>query len=332
MKTKIPIVDVRSPSEYSKGHIPGSVSIPLFNDDERAKVGTAYNHQGQKEAIKLGLDLVGPKMRGFVEAAEELKSKQLGLYCWRGGMRSESMGWLLSQYGFSVSVLDGGYKSYRREVRDFFTQELSLVVVTGYTGSGKTEVLHALREQGEQIVDLEGLALHQGSSFGNQMSRSQPTSEQFQNNVLWEFKKLNPQKRIWIEDESICIGQVTLPESLFELMNRSPHLLMEVEKSERVKKLVRSYGSLDSKKLIAATKEISKKLGLKETGSAIHRIESGNLDDAADVILTYYDRQYRKSIGKKSDLIRYVKEVKINEPIKIAESIIKEYEYQVNRA
>lgn len=298
-----PIIDVRSPGEYDKGHIPGAISIPLFTNEERAAVGTLYKQRGQHVAIKEGLKIVGPKMVSFIEQAEATGHNHLRVHCWRGGMRSESMAWLFERYGFSTSLLVGGYKAYRNSVLGYFDQPLKLIVLTGYTGCQKTELLHEMSRLGAQVIDLEGLANHQGSSFGNAKTDGQPSSEQFQNNLHAYCQSLDPSQPIWIEDESICIGNVSLPESLFRQMSLAPHIRITAATEQRLQFLVKDYGDIDPQKLKASTKAISKRLGTENTEEALSAIDNGNLYQAASLILGYYDRQYEKSISKKSKQI-----------------------------
>jgi tRNA 2-selenouridine synthase len=303
-QTLVPVLDVRSPGEFRLGHIPGSTSLPLFSDRERAIIGTTYKQVGKKEAIKEGLDIVGPKMRSYVEQAEALGSDALALYCWRGGMRSESMAWLLERYGFKTIVLDGGYKAFRRAVNQFFMRPMNLTVLTGYTGSQKTRFLGMLREEGAQVIDLEGWAQHQGSIFGNEKSDSQPSTEHFQNLLFSAFKELDVERTIWVEDESFSIGRVNLPEGLFQQMKRSPHVFLEIDKTDRIEFLVEDYGALETKSLVEATRQIAKRLGYDHAREAVDLIERGKLAEAAAIILTYYDSRYKKNIERKGDLIK----------------------------
>ncbi|MCP4458838.1 MAG: tRNA 2-selenouridine(34) synthase MnmH [Cytophagales bacterium] len=323
LDASIAILDVRSPSEYAVGHIPSAISFPLFTDEERAVVGTIYKQKSKKEAVKKGLEIVGPKMVEFVELAEHLNSSKLALYCWRGGMRSESMAWLLGQYGFETIILEGGYKAYRNKLHGFFDQKLPLRVVTGYTGSKKTEFLLNLKAKDEQVVDLEGLAQHQGSSFGNQKSINQPETEHFQNLVYQEFMTLDLNKTIWIEDESMHIGKVCLPENLYKQKNESPHVFIEIEKSQRVNFLIEDYGALSTEQLSDATQAISKKLGHDNASKAIDAIGAGDLKTAVEIILTYYDRQYHKSISRKRHLIEGHYKIDINKLYNLADELIK---------
>jgi len=296
----VPIIDVRSPEEFDKGHIPGATSIPLFTNEERAIVGTLYKEQGQKIAIKKGLSIVGHKMVDFIEQAEAIDASKLHVHCWRGGMRSESMAWLFERYGLNASILTDGYKAYRKTVLSFFEQPLNLRVLTGYTGCQKTELLTIMSSQGAQVIDLEGLANHQGSSFGNAKTDGQPTSEQFQNNLHAFCQTLDLSKPIWIEDESICIGHVSLPEALFKQMSLSPHILITADTDQRLQFLVKDYGDVDPEKLKASTMAITKRLGKENTIVILAAIDQGDLYKAASLILGYYDLQYEKSISKKT--------------------------------
>lgn len=308
-----PIIDVRSPGEFAKGHIIGATSIPLFSDEERAEVGTIYKQKSKQIAVKKGLEIVGPKMVQFIEEIEALNAPKLRVYCWRGGMRSESMAWLFEKYGIETTILSGGYKAYRNEVINYFDRKLPLKVLSGYTGSKKTALLELIQIQGGQVVDLEGLANHQGSSFGNQKSTGQPSTEQFQNLLFEEFSKMTLDRPIWIEDECMNIGKVRLVESLYTQKNASPHYFLEIDRSERLDFLIEDYGDLTSDQLTQATNGIAKKLGRELAAQAIEFIVNGDLRNAAKIILTYYDKQYNKSISKKSDLVQGHYKISINE-------------------
>lgn len=298
---KRPLLDTRSPAEFASGHIPGAVSFPLFDDDERASVGTTYKQQGDKNAIKAGLDFIGPKMRVFLEKAEELGSNRLTLHCWRGGMRSQSLAWLLDLYGFEVEVLEGGYKSYRNALMDFFSTPLPLRVLSGPTGSMKTFILQEMQQQGAQVVDLEKLARHMGSSFGNAMCSGQPSTEQFQNDVFEAFLKLDTNRPIWLEDESFSIGKVKFPEPLFAQKQQAPVLHISLPRQRRIQVLVEQYGQLEHGKLVEATEGIARRLGGANTSQAITLIRNGRLSEAVDIILGYYDAAYERSRLKKAE-------------------------------
>src|SRR5674476_280012 len=177
-----PIADVRSPSEFKSGHMPGAVNIPLFDDGERAAVGTKFKKEGRLPAILEGLKYTGPEMSSKLENALKIaKNGKLLVHCWRGGMRSEAMAWLFSLGDIKAEVLDGGYKSYRHHILESLSGKRNMIVLGGMTGSSKTHILKYLKTTGQQIVDLEGLANHKGSAFGALGQPAQPSTEQFAN-------------------------------------------------------------------------------------------------------------------------------------------------------
>ena len=299
----LPCLDVRSPLEYANGHIPNAVSFPLFSDNERAQVGTQYKLRGHRTAVKLGLSIVGCRLTQMIEKVEALNSDRFKIYCMRGGMRSASISWLLHQVDFKVIQLNLGYKNYRAFIMDQFAKPYKMRILAGMTGTGKTEVLNEMSRIGAQVLDLEGLANHPGSSFGNQLENKQPTTEMFQNNIHHQLDKFDLNKPIWVEDESICIGSVHLPYPLFQQMRDGTKINIEIPKKKRLKRLVKHYGHLPPEKLIKATLAIGKKLGKQSTDKAVAYIRSEELLKAAEIILTYYDRNYIKGSSKSSSKI-----------------------------
>lgn len=297
-----PILDVRSPGEFEKGHIPGAVNFPLFDDEERAMVGTLYKQSGQEDAIMRGLDIIGPKMSHFVRAARKLSpSRRVRVHCWRGGMRSGSLAWLLQTAGFKVSVLEGGYKAYRSHIRSELGKPINLIVLGGKTGSGKTDILHALTELGEQVIDLEGLAHHKGSSFGALGQLPQPSTEQFENDVYTAFSKLDTQQRIWIEDESHSIGRVYLPGPLEAQMRVAPTIALAVPIQFRINRLVREYATFPQTDLIESLTRIQKRLGNQQLQQAIIALEQNDYATTAEIALAYYDKAYAFGLTKKPE-------------------------------
>ena len=292
----VPILDIRSPKEYAKGHIPGSLSLPLFTDEERAVVGTLYNHGGRQAAILKGFDITGPKWSGYISRALELAPDQkVIVHCWRGGMRSEVMAWALNLYGFDVYILKGGYKSFRRWVHHLFNRQFPLVVLAGKTGSNKTGTLQQMQKEGEQILDLEALACHQGSAYGSMGRLVQPSQEQFENNLAWALNELDHAKRIWIEDESITIGRCAVPGPLWQQLCGAPAIELEVPIEQRIEILNGQYGILDSDFLQEATLKIKKRLGPDQTSAAIEDIRRGDMRSFIRRVLVYYDKAYAKS-------------------------------------
>lgn len=287
-----PLLDVRSPGEYAHAHIPGALSLPLFSDDERAKVGTLYKNQGKVASVQKGLEFVGPKLKGFTKFALKLGSEELLMHCWRGGMRSSSMAWLLESVGLRVYLLDGGYKAYRKMVLESFESPLKIILMGGYTGSGKTELLLKLSEAGEQILDLEGLANHKGSAFGALGQPDQPSTEQFENLLFREISKLDLTRRVWVEDESRNVGKVFLPQPFWERMRQSSLIRIDTPYEIRLERLMRDYACFDTEGLTASIRKIEKRLGFDKCKRALDACLSEDRELAARICLDYYDAAY----------------------------------------
>lgn len=321
MAKQYPVFDVRSEGEYQHACFPIAHSLPLFTNEERKVVGTAYKQESKEKAIKLGLEYFGPKMVKMVEEVERVvdsgqlivdrkkngkkenitaegSDKTVLVYCWRGGMRSAGVAWLLDLYGFKVYTLVGGYKSYRNWVLKQFEKEYPFKIIGGYTGSGKTEVLHALAQQGETIIDLEGLACHKGSAFGNLGQPQQPKQEMFENllaNALAVASENN--STIWLEDESQRIGEVNIPISIFKYMRTCRVYFLDIPFEERLNYIVKGYGCFDKEKLVNATERIKKRLGGLETQNAVSYLMEDDFHSAFRILLHYYDRLYTKSMN-----------------------------------
>jgi len=300
LDSSIPVADVRTPAEFAQGHICGAHNIPLFSNEERVQVGTTYKQVGREQAILLGFDLTGSKWSGFIKQALEISpDKKIALHCWRGGMRSGAMAWCLDLYGFEVYLLTGGYKQYRRKALDTFAQKFRIRILGGLTGSGKTKVLHELKALGEQVIDLEGLAQHQGSAFGSMNTMEQPTQEQFENNLADELRQLDHDRPVWIEDESISIGKRFIPNPLFHQMRDAPVTVLKISPESRVDFLVKEYGGLDKDFLKDSTQKIWKRLGPEQTKNAITAIEEDRMADFIRTVLVYYDKTYRNGLTKR---------------------------------
>ena len=297
------LLDVRSPGEFKQAHIPGAISFPLFTDDERKIVGTAYKQESKQIAVKIGLKYFGKKMVKMVEDAEEItKDKNIVLlHCWRGGMRSAGVAWLLDLYGFKVFTLVGGYKAYRNWVLKQFEKEYPINILGGFTGSGKTEVLHELAKTGQQIIDLEGLASHKGSSFGAIGQPPQPTQEQFENLLAKELStvKYDTGSILYLEDESQRIGEVNIPSVLFKQMREKKVLFLNIPFEERLNFIVANYGKFKKEELVNAVIRIKKKLGGLETKTAINALVEDDVKNCFVVLLQYYDKLYQKGLLKR---------------------------------
>lgn len=307
-----PVLDVRSPGEYQHAHIPGAYSFPLFTDEERKVVGTAYKQQGRQAAIRHGLAFFGVKMLPMVEDAltiarqfysDEISNEEqiILVHCWRGGMRSAAVAWLLDLYGFKVYTLTGGYKAYRNWVLKQLDINYDLQVIGGYTGSNKTGLLQLLADKGEAVIDLEKLASHKGSAFGALGMQEQPAQEMFENMLATElYKVAGRQKKFWIEDESRRIGKLMIPAMLFEQMRKNTIIFLSVPFEERLKLITDQYGNFDKQLLTEAIERIQKRLGGLEAKNAIALLEEGNVMECFRILLAYYDKCYLKGLESRS--------------------------------
>ena len=306
-----PVIDVRSESEFKHAHIPGAYNLSLFNDEERKVVGTIYKQQSREQAIKKGLEYFGPKMKEMILFAERINrslendNRTFIVHCWRGGMRSAAIAWLLDMYGFKIYTLVGGYKAFRNWVLIQFNKPREINIVGGYTGSGKTIILQELEKKGEAIIDLEGIAGHRGSAFGRIGLPEQTSVEMFENKLALELSKLEikyPDKRIWIEDESQRIGAVSIPHTLWEKMRKSLVYFIDIPFEKRLAYIVETYGILDQKELTAATIRIQKRLGGLETKTAIEYLDENDIKSCFNILLKYYDKLYQKSLKSRAHI------------------------------
>lgn len=290
---EIPVADVRTPAEFEQGHIPLAHNLPIFTNEERVQVGTTYKQIGREEAILLGFEFTGPKWGTFIKQALVFApEKKIALHCWRGGMRSGAMAWALTLYGFEVYLLNGGYKSYRRWAIEQFSQAFNLLILGGMTGSGKTQILHAIKNSGEQMIDLEDLAQHQGSSYGSMGTLIQPSQEQFENNLAYQLSKIDINKPLWLEDESRTVGKCSIPNPLWDQMRNAPVIKLNIPIEERIRFLTQEYGKLNPNFLIECTQRIGKRLGPEQTRDAVLAIKENRMSDFIRLVLVYYDKTY----------------------------------------
>jgi len=240
------VIDTRSPAEYAEDHIPGAVSAPVLDDDERAQVGTLYKQVSQFDAKKLGAALLAKNVAQHVETLFNDKPQTWRplVYCWRGGKRSGAMAHILREIGWDVQTLPGGYKAYRRWVvqeLEQAPQRFDFRVIHGPTGSGKSRLLSALAQSGAQVLDLEGLAAHCGSVLGNLPGQPQPSQKMFESRLLAALRRLDPARAVFVEGESRKIGQLHVPEALIERMRAAACVRLDTSLDTRVTLLLDEY-------------------------------------------------------------------------------------------
>lgn len=330
----LPVIDVRSPGEYNHAHLPCAFNVPIFTDEQRAVIGTAYKKEGRHIAVDHGLEFFSERMKIIPGKIEDIigekkidkisssfisgdKKKDILVYCWRGGMRSAAIAWLMSLYGNKIYLLNGGYKSFRKWVLSQFEKKYSLKVLGGYTGSGKTEILKKLKKNGKVTIDLEDLANHKGSAFGGLGEDAQPSSEMFENLLAVELYKANAatqnNQEIWIEDESAHIGRVGIPRQFWNQMRESPLYFIDIDFEERVNYIVKNYGKFDKQELTNCILKIQKRLGGLNTKNSIQFLSENSVKEAFSILVKYYDKMYEESLNRRDSVQNLVKRINYTE-------------------
>lgn len=300
------IIDARSESEYAHDHIPGALNWPVLNDAERRGVGTLYKQTSPFDAQKLGASLVAANIGRHLQAhvLSLPKSWSPLVYCWRGGKRSQSLAHVLSQIGFSVRLLEGGYQAYRRALlADLPTRasQLRYIVITGATGCGKTRLLHALAQAGEQVLDLEHWAQHRSSILGALPHQPQPSQKHF-DSLLWQqLQSYDPGRPVFVEAESKKVGNLTVPDALIEAMRLSPCMELKLPLAARVDLLMEDYRHwVDDQQ--AFSQRLTALLDLRGKESVTRwqaAISAGKLAEVVqDLLESHYDPLYLRSIDK----------------------------------
>lgn len=303
------IIDVRSESEFAEDHMPGAINLPVLNDAERAKVGTLYKQVCPFEARKVGASLVAQNIAQNLDRHFVAKDKNYHplVYCWRGGQRSNSMALVLSQIGWSVTVLEGGYKTYRTYVRDQLEQlpeQFTYQVLCGLTGSGKTHILRKLAAQGVQVLDLEGLAKHRGSLLGQEWEGKpspQPSQKQFESLLLQQLQCFDTGEPVWVEAESNKIGQIYLPSSLWQQMKQASCVEVQLPQATRIEWLLQEYPHLVTHPDLLKRKleRLKSRYGWEKINEWYRLINAGQWHTLVGDLLTYhYDPTYTQSMGQ----------------------------------
>ena len=314
-KSKGLLIDVRSPEEYYKGHMPNSISIPIFNNEERSIIGKKYKYSGRENAVREGFKIIENKIdkiiNTFILIKKEFQISTIDktsnhtcikIYCARGGMRSQSMLWLLEKFHYPCITLNGGYKTYRNWVLNIFKDRQKIIVIGGKTGTRKTKILEKLKALGYQILDFENLANHRGSSFGGLGMKEQPTNEQYENLIAEDLNKFNKKKIIFVEAESANIGKNRIPHELYKQTKNSKRIEIIRNEKIRIKELINTYSKYKKNDLKESVLKITKRLGPQRTKSAINSIDNEDWENVCKSVLDYYDRCYEHELKDKKDV------------------------------
>lgn len=298
------VIDVRSPCEYAEDHIPVAVNLPVLSDAERAAVGTIFRQQGGFPARKVGAADVSVNIARHLREhfAEKWKDYRPLVYCWRGGQRSASLATVLAQVGWRVMVLRGGYKTYRAHVireMEALPPLLTIRVVAGPTGAGKTRLLHALAARGAQVLDLESLAGHRGSLLG--AIGTQPTQKTFESRLLSTLNRLDLAEPVWVEAESNRVGNILLPTALWARMRAAEVVEVSVPVEERVRQLVEEYAPIQANResLKGTLRQLTSRHGARQIEAWCRDVDAGAWESLVTSLLaTHYDPAYATSARK----------------------------------
>lgn len=297
------VIDVRSPGEYQAYHIVDAINLPLFDNEERADIGTTYKRKSTEEAKKLGVNYISKKLPTIIEAIMDYSNEydRVILYCERGGMRSESIVSLLNVLGLdNVYKLDGGIKGHRQYVLDQMpkvVEDKIFVTLHGYTGVGKTKILVGLDNL--TVLDYEGMAQHAGSAFGEIMyPGNAPTQKQFEE-MIFDILKHTEEKYIFIEAESKRVGYVTIPDIYLDKLSEGKHILIETNTEKRISNLLEDYDQINDESLIFSINNLRKRISNKQTDILIQMVHDDNYHDLVEyLLLDYYDPLYQYSMDK----------------------------------
>jgi tRNA 2-selenouridine synthase len=331
---KFQFIDVRSPGEYEESHIPGAVNIPLFTDEERAEIGTIYKQQGQEDAKWRAMEVVSPKIPQLMSGIREvIKSGKIpAIYCWRGGMRSKAVTTFANLTGMPSVRIIGGFRAYRQYILDQLRPSLmpdKTVVLHGLTGVGKTKILQMLSERGHPTLDLEALACHRGSVFG-QIGLFNPNNQKMFDALLYHrLKELVNKPYVILEAESKRIGKVVLPDFIIEAKQQGLHLMLVAPIEVRVKRIYEEYVQPFKHepwfhiRVLEAFSPIKKRIATDVRIEIENSLENQDYHHFIQLILQhYYDPRYEHKINEYGDTFTTIDVTNLDHAIEQIESVI----------
>lgn len=301
------IIDVRSESEFADDHLPGAVSMPVLSDAERAEIGTLYKQVSPFEAKRRGAAIVARNIANHIDSKLADAPKEFAplVYCWRGGQRSGAMARILSEIGWKVTLVEGGYKTYRKQVLDGLDEvppTLRLIVLRGRTGTAKTRILRAADKLGAQIIDLEGLAAHRGSLLGPEPGLAQPAQRQFESHLFDVMRRFDPARPVFIEAESNKVGERHIPPTLWQRMRGAQSLQVTAPIEARVAFLVEDYHHViaEPSRLDPLLGWVTSRIGHEAVGTWRDHIERGDWAGfVTRVLQDHYDPAYDRSAAQR---------------------------------
>ncbi len=299
LKTKAIFIDTRTPKEFKHDHLPGAINLPILSNEERAIIGTLFKQVSREKAIEKGMEFFSPKLPDFLKTISEYKDQEIIIYCWRGGMRSRTVVALFEALGYNVKQLEYGHKAYRAYVRaklDSFQLKPTLVVLSGLTCTGKTDILHLF----ENSLDLEGLAQHRGSLYGS--LNLQPNSQiRFENLLLKKLQELNHYEFLYVEGESRRIGDLIIPPSVWKAMVNGVQIKITRDLNLRAEACVKEYFKDNVEEIISITRRLWKVIGKENKELVLTHLNNQEYFEASKILLEkYYDPLYQNTLNKRT--------------------------------
>jgi len=300
------LVDVRTPAEFAEDHIPGAESHPVLDDAERARIGTMYAKVSSFAAKRAGAALVARNIAAMLEGPFAAKPRDWApvVYCWRGGQRSRSLTHMLNEIGWRAVQLDGGYRAWRRHVMaqlETLPSRLSLEVICGLTGSGKSRLLDALAAEGMQVLDLEALAKHRGSLLGDLPGEPQPSQKGFESELATALMRFDARRPVYVESESKRIGTIQLPDALLDAIRNAPCIRLDTPLPLRIELLKDEYAHYlaDAEALSARLAHLVPLHGKKTIARWEAAAAAGDWDAlVGDLLAQHYDPTYERAIER----------------------------------